>query len=342
MTCRNRVFALALTLAAMAWHLPTAPSQAQSSRWGQNYLPNVELKTQDNQTVRFYDDVLKGKIVAISFIYTSCLDICPLITARMAQAYERLGDAAGRDVFFVPISIDPERDTPERLKRHADAFRSDPNWVFLTGKPDDVALVRRKLGERSRKLTEHGAQIMLYNDRTGEWLRDSAFADLGVLAVTMRNMDPAWRNRPNVPAPTHASTGPVQDMPGQALYAKACASCHLVGGGRKIGPDLKGLTQRRDRDWLERFIMAPARMHAEKDPIALELAAQFPAVRMPNLQLSKSDVADLLSYINARDYALAAADMAGPHSHAKDTGKVGHSGKTSHSDQNSSGAAHHH
>lgn len=323
-TVKALLVALGVVGLALLW--PALPGNAQSKRWGQSYLPNVELVTQDGAPVRFYDDVLKGKIVVISFIYTSCLDICPLITARLAQVYDALGEAAGRDFHFVSISIDPARDTPERLKRHAEAFRSDPRWLFLTGAPDAVRSVRHKLGERSRKLTEHGAQILLYNDRTGEWHKDSAFADLSVLPETIRSMDPEWRNR-QAAAVSHPATGPVEDMPGQTLFAKACASCHTIGRGKRVGPDLGGITDRRSREWLGRFMKDPAAVHASGDPIAADLAAAHPGARMPNLQLADADVTDLLTYLEMRTFALAAADMAGPHSHAK--GKHEH-GQSSH------------
>jgi protein SCO1/2 len=289
----------------------TNPAEARRAA---GYLPNVVLSTQDGQKVRFYDDVIKDKIVVFSFIYTSCMDICPLITARLAQVYAALGEAAGRDIYFVSISIDPKNDTPERLKRHADAFRSDPRWLFLTGPVADIDHVRYKLGERSQKITEHGSQIMIYNDRTGEWLRDSAFGDIGVLAVNIRQMDPVVRAQRIAAEPLPAPAAPL-DQPGQALFAKACASCHAIGKGPKVGPNLAGVTERRERGWLINFIRAPARMHRDKDPIALELAERYPNVRMPSLQLSESDAADLLTYIDARNYALKAADMKGPHRH---------------------------
>ncbi|MBX9924940.1 MAG: SCO family protein [Hyphomicrobiaceae bacterium] len=322
----------ALVLMLVACVCQVTPVAAQSSRWGQTYLPNVELVTQDGEKVRFYDDVIKGKIVLISFIYTSCLDICPLITARLADAYERLGEAAGRDYVFVSISIDPARDTPERLKRHADAFRSDKRWVFLTGKPEDVLVVRRKLGERSRKITEHGSQVLLYNDRTGEWLKDSVFSDLAVLSLAVQNMDPAWRSQNAKVGSTDHKLDTSFEQPGQALFTKACAACHSVGKGAKIGPDLIGVRKRRSTDWLVRFIKNPPKMHADGDPVALELAAQYPNVRMPALQMSDTDVADLLAYLDARSYAAVSGDMAGPHGHGKskatksDASPAGHSG----------------
>lgn len=331
---------VALLLLAGLLLLLTGPAPATASRWGEGYLPNVKVLTQDGREVHFYDDLIKNRVVVFSFIYTTCRDICPLVTARLAEVYEQLGEAAGKDIHFVSISIDPENDTPERLKQHADAFRSDPRWVFVTGKPENIKLVRHKLGERSRKLTEHGAQIMLYNDNTSEWSRDSAFADLGALTLSVRSMIPEWRATAGLGAVAvaeHAGAAP-PELPGQALFAKACATCHTIGKGARVGPDLDGVTSRRDRQWLTRFIRAPSAMHASKDPIALELARQFPNVRMPNLQLSDADAGDLLIYLEARSFAVAAAasDAAEgrpPHDHAAHAGHdggAGHAGHGSH------------
>src|SRR5262249_58791479 len=92
----------ALTAAAV---LAPAPSAAQSRMWSEGYVPNVPVVTQDGKTVRFYDDLIKGKIVIISFIYTNCRDICPLTTARMAQVEEKLGDVVGRDIFIISMTV---------------------------------------------------------------------------------------------------------------------------------------------------------------------------------------------------------------------------------------------
>ncbi len=94
--------------------------------WGADYFPNVLLLTQDSTTVRFYDDLLKGKAVAINLIYTSCKDECPLETARLVQVQRLLGDRVGKDLFFYSISIDPKHDTPEVLKA-----RPFNIWLFF-------------------------------------------------------------------------------------------------------------------------------------------------------------------------------------------------------------------
>src|SRR5262249_51560256 len=77
-----------------------------SSPWGEDYFPNVPLVTQDGKTVHFFDDLIKGRVVAIDFIFTSCGQVCPLEAARLSEVQKLLGDRVGRDVFFYSISID--------------------------------------------------------------------------------------------------------------------------------------------------------------------------------------------------------------------------------------------
>ena len=293
---RIRFFGLAF-LAVLALSLP-GTSGAQASRWGKNYFPSAEVVTQDGKTLQFYDDLIKDKIFVISFLFTTCKDICPLATARLAELQEKLGDSMGRDIFFYSISIDPETDTPERLKQYADAFRAGPGWLFLTGKPEDIHAIRYKLGDRSRVLSEHRNEILLGNGATGAWARNNVLGDLDSLALTVRGMDPKWR-----PGGGVASTDPkalrfdFAAQPGQALYKRLCAGCHTVGRGDRVGPDLAGVMALRDRDWLMSYISDPEKMRVQKDPVALALAAKFPAVRMPAMGVSKTDAADLLSYI---------------------------------------------
>jgi cytochrome oxidase Cu insertion factor (SCO1/SenC/PrrC family) len=287
-------------LAAVIMSAP-GPIEAQGVRRGENYFPNLPVVTQDGKTLKFYDDVIKDKIVLISFLYTNCPDICPLTTARIAQVEDKLGDMVGRDIFFVSITVDPERDTPERLKEFAAAFDAGPGWLFLTGKPEDMRLINSKLGDKSRKLSEHRNEIVLGNDATGEWTRNTVFGDIDRLIMDIRAMDPKWRAEVREPKSDPASdTAYAVDhlQPGQAMFKKICAPCHTIGVGDHVGPDLRGVTERRPQVWLTRFIRTPDKVLAENDPVALTLAAKFPGVRMPNLKLSETDAADLLSYID--------------------------------------------
>lgn len=297
---------------------------ASAARWDGNYFPNLPVITHEGKTLRFYDDLIKGKIVVINFIYTTCPDLCSLSTARMAWVQEQLGERLGRDIFIYSISLDPENDTPEALKAYAEAFDVPPGWLFLTGKPEDIHLIRWKLGERSRYLAEHRTDMVLGNDATGEWRRTSLMGNLQILAQEILEMDPVYRGRARpLPAASLAPTRGdyvIEDRPGQALFLKGCAACHTIGQGRHIGPDLKGVTARRERDWLIRYLVAPDVMRAKQDPILVELAAQYPGVNMPNLGLSEVDAADLLVYLETQtDYlseAVEAAQAEATHDHA--------------------------
>jgi protein SCO1 len=287
----------AVAVAATAvWN--SRDGKAQDRPWGESYIPNLTVMTQHGKPVKFYDDLIKGKIVIISFIYTSCTDICPLTTARIAQLEEKLGDMVGRNVFFLSMTVDPKTDTPERLKEYAERFGAGSGWSFVTGKPEDIRAINYKFGDRSGVISEHRNEIVLGNDATGEWQKDSVFGDLDRLALTVRSLDPKWHDQVRPPQNIEGLTGTaMSSQPGQALFKKMCAPCHTIGVGDRVGPDLRGVTTRRDQPWLEAFIQNPSKMRARQDPTALALAVEYPAVRMPAVGLAQADAADLILYL---------------------------------------------
>ena len=110
------------------------------------YFPNVVLTTHEGKKVRFYDDLIKDKIVLINMMYASCEGVCPRITANLQQVQKLLGDRMGRDIFFYSITLKPEKDTPVVLREHVKMHKIKPGWLFLTGAPADIERLRRKLG----------------------------------------------------------------------------------------------------------------------------------------------------------------------------------------------------
>ena len=110
------------------------------------YFPNLPLVTHHGKTVRFYDDLLKDKIVVINMMYADCDGVCPTITMNLARAQKLLRKRSRRDVFIYSITVKPEEDTPARLKDYAEMHGAGGNWLFLTGQPADVELLRRSLG----------------------------------------------------------------------------------------------------------------------------------------------------------------------------------------------------
>jgi protein SCO1/2 len=107
--------------------------------------PDFSLTSVEGHPVALRD--LRGKVVAVAFIYTSCADVCPLLTERMAQVRDELGPEFGQSIAFVSITVDPERDTPEVLKGYAEAFGAGSGgWHFLTGDLAAVREVARRYG----------------------------------------------------------------------------------------------------------------------------------------------------------------------------------------------------
>ena len=87
--------------------------------------------------------------------------------------------------------------------------------------------------------------------------------------------------------------------PGQAIFEQKCKSCHSIGDGRIVGPDLKGITEREERDWLIRFIVSPDELIAQGDPIAKQLVEEY-GIPMPNMGLSEPEAEEVLAYIEAQ------------------------------------------
>jgi protein SCO1/2 len=299
---RARVAAAALLAAASV--LLDSGTAIAGGPWGADYFPNVPLTTQDGTVVRFYEDLLKGKAVAINLIYTRCSASCPLETAKLVQVQRRLGDRMGKDVFFYSISIDPKHDTPEVLKAYAQRFHVGPGWLFLTGKEEDIKLVSKKLGLSS--LTDawnrdgHQPALMVGNEPTGEWMRNSAVENPKFLAMMIGNFF-GWNGKP-----VRSYAAPVA-IPrvgkGEYLFSTRCAACHTIGRGDGLGPDLLNVTTLRERGWLARYVAEPDRMLAEGDRLATALFAKYRSVRMPNLGLDSEDVAALLSHIETQSRA---------------------------------------
>ena len=133
------------------------------------YFTDTKLLDQDGREVRFYTDALRGKIVLISFIYTSCTDICPILMHNLSDVQNSLGERFGKDVFFVSISVDPEDDTPEELRKYAERYGAKPGWTFLTGPKKDVDAVIKRFGEFQEDFEDHSMTFVLGDVKNARW-----------------------------------------------------------------------------------------------------------------------------------------------------------------------------
>ncbi|HEX9184890.1 MAG TPA: SCO family protein [Burkholderiales bacterium] len=188
---RKRI-ALALLALAPGWALPLQspahesardagspkaaiePVQGAAAKAGTRdaraYFTDLELLTQDGRKVRFYSDMLEGRTVLINVIYTSCKDACPLITQHLKQVRALVGERFGREVHFVTLTSDPERDSPAALKAFAQDQSVDlSGWTFLTGRKQNVDHILRKLGQFSQNVEEHSTLLIAGNVPAKRW-----------------------------------------------------------------------------------------------------------------------------------------------------------------------------
>jgi protein SCO1/2 len=172
--------ALCLSAAAAQQQQPSQPADPHAGHAAHNkpadeptaqqkWFTDVELLDQDGRKVRFYSDVLKGKTVVVNAFFTTCTSVCPPMNHNMAKVQEALGDRVGRDVFFVSISVDPETDTPTRLKEYARRYNARTGWTFLTGRKENVDWALYKLGQYVEQKDGHKTVFIIGNEATGLW-----------------------------------------------------------------------------------------------------------------------------------------------------------------------------
>ena len=296
-----------------------APATRRKSNdiWGKDYFPNIELTTSKGEKVRFYDDLIKDKVVAVNFIYTSCGEMCPVETARLKTVSQILGDRMGKDVFFYSITIDPDRDSVAVLDAYSKKFKTGEGWTFLTGDEEDIRLLRKKMGlyistidEDERELSDHNVNLVIGNQALGRWVKRSPLENPYVIANQMGNWLHNWKQ-------PRKNRNKYEDAPklrqiteGEMKFRNMCTSCHVISGGiakipnaPQIGPDLFGVGKVRDPQWLTRWLKEPDVMLAEKDPIAVALKEKYQVV-MPNFSLSEVDVKNIIQFIENETYRL--------------------------------------
>lgn len=166
-------------------HMSKDPAAASPA---EKYFTDVELIDQNGKKVRFYTDVLKGKIVVVNAFFTSCTSVCPPMNRNMQKIQEAFGDRVGRDVFLVSITVDPAVDTPEKMKNYAKNFHAGPGWMFLTGKKENLDWALYKLGQYVENKDDHTTVLIVGNEKTGLWKKAFAMANVTELLQVVESV----------------------------------------------------------------------------------------------------------------------------------------------------------
>ncbi|WP_441287791.1 SCO family protein [Sorangium sp. KYC3313] len=152
------------------------------------YFTNTELVDQHGRAHRFYDGLLRGRKVLINFAFTSCKGVCPTMTANLARV-QALLRARGQAVTMLTITVDPENDTPAALKEYAAKFKAGEGWYFLTGTPENVATVLKRLGGQVKRPDEHTMTLLVGDTSTGMWLKAFATEAPEALARAVQHLN---------------------------------------------------------------------------------------------------------------------------------------------------------
>jgi cytochrome oxidase Cu insertion factor (SCO1/SenC/PrrC family) len=189
----------------------TTPETAEALR-----IPETSVLDQDGRRLDFYQDLVKGKTVAINFIFTTCTTVCPPMTATFRRVQQMLGERAGREVSLISVSVDPTTDTPERLKAFAEKFKAGPGWTFVTGGKPEISALLRALGAATPDKTDHTATVLIGNEPAGHWTRTYGLSPASTL---VKVIDEAAAHK--TPPAAQASTSPAASL--KSVSAKSAA-----------------------------------------------------------------------------------------------------------------------
>ena len=154
-------------------------------------LRDAPLLDASGKRVRLAQDVIGERIAVVNFIYTSCTTVCPVSSATFAQLQKRLGAALGKEVVLVSITVDPLRDTPQRLREYGARYHAAEGWTWLTGAKRDVDSVLKGFGAYTPNFEDHPAMVLVGDARAGKWTRFFGFPSVDDLAARIEAIQAA-------------------------------------------------------------------------------------------------------------------------------------------------------
>lgn len=151
-------------------------------------LPDIPVIDQDGKPKHFYTDLVKDKVVAVNFVFTTCRTICPPMGATFGKLQQVLGERAGKDVHLISVSVDPATDTPERLKAWSQKFGGGPGWTLVTGDRTEITRLLKAFGVYTANIGDHSPLVLIGNDSRHHWTRAYGLAAPAKLAELIDGM----------------------------------------------------------------------------------------------------------------------------------------------------------
>ena len=167
---------------------PQSPAATPEQTPAHHYFTDVVLINQNGDRMRFYSDLLKGKVVIINSFFATCQGVCLPMNRNLEKVQEALGDRVGKDVHIISISVDPVVDTPASLKEYAKRLHARPGWYFLTGDKQNVDFALNKIGHFVSDKQDHLNILIVGNERTGLWKKALAIAPTGELVKIIESV----------------------------------------------------------------------------------------------------------------------------------------------------------
>ena len=162
--------------------IPALPCHIGKRGPRDGYFPDVIVTTHEGERARFYSDLVHDRVVVFNFMFTNCMDKCPMYVSNLVAVQRLLAGRIGKDIFMYSLTLDPLVDTPKVLREYAAEHSVGPGWKFLTGRPADMELLRTRLGfvdpdpERDKDRANHAGLLRYGNEKIDRWSACPALA----------------------------------------------------------------------------------------------------------------------------------------------------------------------
>jgi protein SCO1/2 len=154
-----------------AHHKQAAAAQEQSTMARVDMPDSASLLNQFGEPVNFPADVIGDRVAVVNFVYTHCTTVCPVTSSIFSMVQQHLGEQVGKDVALVTITVDPVRDSPQRLLGFSKSFNPGAGWSWLTGEKRNVDRVLDAFGAYTVSFEDHPAMVLIGDESRGTWYR---------------------------------------------------------------------------------------------------------------------------------------------------------------------------